>query len=242
MNYALIFAGGTGQRMNSRSKPKQFLELNGKAIIVSTVLNFEHHSEVDEIIVVCIPEWIDYCWNIFKKEGIKKVKWIVPGGKSGQESIYNGIKVLIDNCQNPKESLVLINDGVRPIVSQELISRNIDLATRYGSAATSTYVTETILIVNHDGRLESIPDRTKCMLSKAPQTFVLDDIYNAHTIAIKEQNFKYTNSAELMNHYGFPIYIVEDTMQNIKITTPVDFYLYRAIISSKEDKQLNEEE
>jgi len=238
MNIALIFAGGTGTRMSSKAKPKQFLELHGKAIIIHTINNFERYNGIDAIAVVCLDEWIDYLKGLLRKEEIKKVKWIVPGGPTGQQSIYNGLKVIYDNSLYPKETLVLINDGVRPLVNKEIITANIECARIHGSAITVTPVTETIVELDSDGRVEHIPVRSKCMLSKAPQTFFLSDIMNAHEKAITEKKFDLTNSAELMNYYNFPIYTVIDSQENIKITTPVDFYVYRAIVDAKENLQI----
>ena len=90
-NVAVIFAGGTGQRMNTRTRPKQFLELHGKPIIVYTLEAFDRHSEIDGIVVVMLESWIGYTKELIRKFGIEKVKKIVPGGSSGQESIYNGL-------------------------------------------------------------------------------------------------------------------------------------------------------
>lgn len=141
MNYALIFAGGCGRRMNSKSRPKQFLELHGKEIIIYTIEHFEKHPDIEGIVVVCIKEWIDYLKRILDKNGIKKVKWIVPGGETGQDSIYNGLKVLHDNCKN--EDIVLIHDGVRPLIDEQLITENIKSVKNHGSAITVAPVIET---------------------------------------------------------------------------------------------------
>jgi len=238
MNIALIFAGGTGTRINSKAKPKQFLELYGKAIIIHTINNFERHNSIDAIAVVCLEGWIDYLKGLLDKEGIKKVKWVVPGGPTGQQSIYKGLKTIYDNNQNTNETIVLINDGVRPLINEEIITANIECAKIYRSAITVSPVTETIVELDSDGRVENIPVRSKCMLSKAPQTFFLSDIITAHKKAIAENKFDLTNSAELMNYYNFPLYCVIDSAENIKITTPVDFYVYRAIVNAKEDLQI----
>ena len=123
MNVALIFAGGSGTRMNTKSKPKQFLELHGKEIIIYTLEHFERHPEIDAIAVVCIADWIDYLKSIIRKHGIDKVKWIVPGGETGQDSIFNGLEAIHKDC--PEDSVVLIHDGVRPLINRELISDNI---------------------------------------------------------------------------------------------------------------------
>lgn len=92
MNIAVIFAGGTGQRMNTTSKPKQFLELHGKPILIYTLENFQNHTQIDGIVLVCLESWIDYCNELLQKYRITKVLKVVPGGNSGQESIFNGLK------------------------------------------------------------------------------------------------------------------------------------------------------
>ena len=120
MNNVLIFAGGAGRRMNSRSKPKQFLKLYGKEIIIHTLENFQNHPEVDNIVVVCIKGWVTYLQKLLAQYGIDKVRLIVAGGKTGQESIYNGLCALSDFA--PADSIVLVHDGVRPFVTDSLIS------------------------------------------------------------------------------------------------------------------------
>lgn len=126
MNYAVIFAGGTGTRMNSKTRPKQFLTLHGKEIIIYTLEHFENHPEIDGISVVCIEGWIDYLKKLLDKYQIKKVRWISPGGATGQESIYNGLNAM--RGQIADDSIVLIHDGVRPLIDEELITNNIRMA------------------------------------------------------------------------------------------------------------------
>src|SRR5690606_21856736 len=112
MNVALIFAGGVGSRMNSKAKPKQFLELYGKAIIIYTIEIFDNHPDIDGIIISCVKEWIDYLKDLITKFNISKVIEIVPGGETGQISIYNGLVAIEKHF--PPNSIVLIHDGVRP--------------------------------------------------------------------------------------------------------------------------------
>ena len=119
MNNVLIFAGGAGRRMNSRSKPKQFLKLYGKEIIIHTLENFQNHPEIDNIVVVCIKGWITYLQKLLAQYDMDKVRLIVAGGKTGQESIYNGLRALADFA--PEDSIVLVHDGVRPFVTDTLI-------------------------------------------------------------------------------------------------------------------------
>ena len=124
MNIAIIFAGGTGQRMNTKTKPKQFLELHGKPIIIYTLEHFNDHELIDEIIVVCVESWIDYCQNLIDKFNIKKVKMIIPGGSTGMLSRFEGIQKAKELY--PDDTICLMHDGVRPMIDHDIISRNIE--------------------------------------------------------------------------------------------------------------------
>lgn len=235
MNYALIFAGGSGKRMNTKSRPKQFLELHGKEIIIYTIEHFEKHPDIDGIVVVCIEEWIDYLKKILKKNGIEKVKWIVPGGVSGQDSIYNGLKVLHDNCS--EDSIVLIHDGVRPLINEELISANIQSVHEHGSAITVAPVIETVMLADDDKVYKSV-ERSKCNMAKAPQSFFLKDIFSAHQQAREDGIHDKIDSATMMSDYGHSLYSVKCGTENIKITTPSDYFIFRALIDAKENSQI----
>lgn len=125
MNHALIFAGGCGARMENASIPKQFLQIDGIPMIIHTLRAFDRHPEIDDIAVVCIESWIDELKNMIKLYGIKKVVEIVPGGSNGQMSIYNGLNALMKH-QESESDIVLVNDGVRPNISEDLITRNIE--------------------------------------------------------------------------------------------------------------------
>ena len=235
MNNVLIFAGGAGRRMNSRSKPKQFLKLYGKEIIIHTLENFQNHPEVDNIVVVCIKGWITYLQKLLAQYGMDKVRLIVAGGKTGQESIYNGLCALADFA--PEDSIVLVHDGVRPFVTDTLISDCIKSVKKNGSAITVTPATETI--VELDGKkIDNITDRSKCYLAKAPQCFYLGQLLAAHEKAIKDGNTNMIDSASLMRHYGHKLFVVPGTTDNIKITTPADFYTFRALYDARENQQI----
>lgn len=235
---ALVFAGGTGTRMNSKSKPKQFLELYGKPIIIHTIEYFEEHDDIDNIVVVCISSWIDYLKELLNKNNITKVKWIVSGGKTGQESIYNGLKAIYNDCENPNESIVLIHDGVRPLITHKLITENIESVRNYGSAITVTPVRETIINVDSDNKINKIAERKITRIAKAPQSFYLKDIMSAHNRAIEDEELKMIDSASLMAHYGYNLYTVDGPDENIKITTPYDYYVFRAIYEARENSQI----
>ena len=235
MNNVLIFAGGAGRRMNSRSKPKQFLKLYGKEIIIHTLENFQNHPEVDNIVVVCIKGWITYLQNLLAQYGMSKVRIIVAGGKTGQESIYNGLCALSDFA--PEDSIVLVHDGVRPFVTDSLISDCIKSVKKNGSAITVTPATETIIELK-DAKIQNITDRSKCYLAKAPQCFYLGELLEAHKKALKDGKNDMIDSATLMKHYGHDLYMVEGSPDNIKITTPADFYTFRALYDVRENQQI----
>lgn len=237
MNVGLIFAGGAGQRMNTKTRPKQFLELNGKPIIIHTIDNFERHPQIDAVIVVCLESWIPYMWEILERYRIEKVRWVVPGGETGQQSIRNGLNALWKDDSVPKNTFVLIHDGVRPLITEELISRNIACAEQYGNAITVTVASETIINVTGD-EVSDILDRSKCRMARAPQTFRLSDIMEAHRRAERDGEQNMIDSAMLMSHYGVPLHIVEGPVENIKITTPSDFYIFRAIFEARENSQI----
>lgn len=236
MNIALVFAGGSGTRMKTKSRPKQFLLLHGKEIIVYTLEHFERHPKIDEIVVVCIEDWIDYMKTIVKKNCLDKVKFIVPGGETGQDSIYNGLKVIHDNY--PEDSIVLIHDGVRPLINEELITANIESVKEHGSAITVAPVIETIMLRENDNKVYKSVDRDKSCMAKAPQSFYLKDIFAAHTKAREAGIHNVIDSATMMSNYGFSLYTVACGFENIKITTPTDFYIFRALVDAKESSQI----
>lgn len=236
MNYAVIFAGGTGSRMNTKTRPKQFLTLHGKEIIIYTLEHFENHPDIDGISVVCIEGWIDYLKKLLDKYQIKKVKWISPGGTTGQESIYNGLNAMRDQISD--ESIVLVHDGVRPLIDEELISDNIEMVKKKGTAVTVVPAIETIMLVDENNQIVQNVDRQRCRVVRAPQSFRYQDILEAHDKARKAGINNIVDSATMMAAEGYTLYPVEGKPENIKITTPSDYYTFRAIVEAKENSQI----
>ena len=172
MNIVVIFAGGSGQRMHTKDIPKQFLEMHGKPIIIYTLELFEKHPEIDAIVIACKEDWIEYLEKLLYKYRIEKVKKIVPGGDTGQMSIYNGL-MAAQEVSKGEEAIVLVHDGVRPLINQKVISDNIESVKTHGSAITTAIVKETILVVNDNEEIVNVPDRAKSRVAKAPQSFWL---------------------------------------------------------------------
>lgn len=237
MNIAVIFAGGSGQRMHTKDIPKQFLEMHGKPIIIYTLEIFEKHPEIDAIVIACKKEWIEYLNELLYKYRIGKVKKVVVGGETGQLSIYNGL-VAADEVSAGEKSVVLIHDGVRPLIDAKVISDNISSVKKHGAAITTAVVKETILVVNDAESIETVPDRAHSRVAKAPQSFWLSDILAAHKRAQSEGMTDCIDSCTLMKGYGYPLFLVDGPYENIKITTPDDFYTMRALIDAKENAQL----
>lgn len=233
---ALIFAGGSGSRMSSGGKPKQFLRLHDKEIIIHTIEQFEFHRNIDHIVVVCIEGWIEFLEGLIEKHQLEKVLKVVPGGSNGQQSIYNGLKAIYDMGDN--NSIVLVHDGVRPLVTEELIDKNIEVAEKYGAAITISPAIETIVSVNDKGKVDSIIDRSVSFYAKAPQSFKFGDLWAAHRNAIADGVLDTIDSASLMMRYGYDLKVVRCGPENIKITTPSDFYIFRALYEAKENSQI----
>ncbi len=236
MNVAIIFAGGTGQRMSTNTRPKQFLELYGKPIIIYTLEQFHQHEMIDGIIIVCVEEWIDYCCELLSKFRITKVKSIVPGGATGMLSRFNGVKKAAELY--PEDTICLMHDGVRPLIDYKTISRNIGCAQKNGSAVTVSPAIETIAVKDTENKVGKIIDRSKCQMAKAPQTFKLGELLEAHQRAVDDGMLDCIDTAYLMQLNGHGLYTVEGTTENIKITTPTDFYTFRALIDARENSQI----
>lgn len=237
MNIAVIFAGGIGKRMNSRALPKQFLKLYGKEIIIYTLEHFEKHPEIDAIAISCVEGWIPLLNELLEKYRFKKVRKVVPGGKTGQDSIYEGLRVAKEIAEGEK-SIVLVHDGVRPLINGELITNCIRTVKEKGSAVTTAPVIETVICSGEERKVDGIIDRSKCLLARAPQCFWLSELLENHEKARTERRHDFIDSASIMSYYGKELFIVEGPMENIKITTPMDFYTFRALFEARENEQL----
>lgn len=237
MNIAIIFAGGSGRRMGA-GMPKQFLEINGKPIIIHTLDNFQNSPLIDKIYISCKKEYIHKLENMLEYYRITKAAGIVEGGETGQDSIYNGLKCALK--ENPEDSIVLVHDGVRPLISEEVIEENIECVKKYGSAVTCTPFFETPVISVSGEVVEDMPVRKYMFTAQAPQSFRLGEIVRAHE-EIRKTNPEYKNIADscyLYRNLGKEVHIVEGNRGNIKVTTLEDFYLLRALLQYRENEQI----
>lgn len=236
-NIAVIFAGGIGHRLSSgeNSVPKQFLKINDKPIIIHTLELFQKHEQVDKIYISIHPDYYDYMQELVKHYYITKTAGIVKGGATGQDSIYNALKLA--QKENSDDSLVLIHDGVRPNITQDVISENIKCATEHGNAITCTSCFETILVSENGFNPQHVPYRKHTYSAQAPQCFHLGEVIEAHE-QMRKTNPNYVDivdSCTLFKALNKPTYMVKGNRGNLKITTIEDLYILRALIRYKED-------
>ena len=237
MNIAVIFAGGSGRRMNTKDKPKQFLMVHGKPIIVHTIEKFQYHKNIDGIIVVCIEGWIEYMEEMKYRYRLDKIGKIVPGGDSGQMSIYNGLSAAAE-VYGIDDNIVLIHDGVRPLIGNDLIDENIKSVRKFGSAITVNLAKETVILVDDEGKVTDVPSRAHSRTAQAPQSFWIKDILKVQNEAIAKGITDAIDSCTLMRMFDKNVSVVVGPNYNIKITTPEDFYVFRALYDALENEQL----
>ena len=234
MNVAIIIAGGVGNRMG-QDIPKQFINLYDKPIIIYTLEGFQNHPMVDAIEVVCIDGWHDVLWAYAKQHGIDKLKWVVSGGKTGQESIRNGVYNLEGKVS--EDDVIIIHDGIRPLVEKNVLSDVIVKCQQYGNAVTSLPYNEQIFVIDDDvSTTQYIPRETLRRVS-TPQAYkfgLLDDKYHeAFEKEIGIYGSSYTNT--MMVELGERLYFAAGSDKNIKLTTVDDIELFKALLNTKKD-------
>ena len=233
-NIAVIFAGGSGKRMKANI-PKQFLKVYGKEIIIHTLEKFQYNDNIDLIYIGCIKEYINELKELLKKYNITKVpeNGIVAGGATGQETIYNILSRVEEETSS--DSIVLIHDGVRPIIDDEIINKNIDSVKKYRSAITVTKAFETPIISKDGESITEVLNRNYVYTAQAPQSFYLKDILACHEIIRKTkdgyENPKIVDSCSLVKECGKEVHLIEGKRGNIKVTTYDDYAILLANLS-----------
>lgn len=224
--------------MGGGSRPKQFLELGGRPIIDYTVAHFAHHPLITDITIVCLASWMDYLRDFLKTRHYHTPIDIVSGGNTGQESIFNGLSHTYAKHSEDRDAIVLIHDGVRPLIDEKTISACIQSVEQRGSTATIAPATETIVILNGTDAVNQVIPRSSVGLARAPQAFRLAELFDAHLQAQQEGLGEFIDSVSLMTHYGHRIYTVEGPSENIKVTTPMDYYAFKGYMEARDQKML----
>lgn len=236
MNIAVIFAGGTGSRMTSKAAlPKQFLEIHGTPIIVHTIQHFQEHPEIDRIAVSMVPEWRDHFSRLVSRYELTKVNWIVDGGSTGQESRHKALRAVANDAV--EDSVVLLHDGVRPLINAELITENIRTVRSLGPAITSTKANETI--ISSEGKeIDDVLPRDYLFVAQAPQSLRLDTAIDIYDRAVSEGENDSIDTASLLRRFAYSLYRVDGPRSNIKITTAEDYYMCRTFFDLLERNQV----
>lgn len=236
MNVAIVFAGGSGQRMNSAAKPKQFLELYGKPIIVFTLEVFQHHPEIDQVIVPCIAGWEDYLQELLDKYRLTKVTKVLTGGRDTQESKMIALKHLATFCA--PDDVVVIHDAVRPLITEKMISDNLEAVRLHGSAISVVPFSETGIVSSNGLTTRESIIRNTLYIAKAPQSFYFSDVYAAHAKGNDMDPTVTIDTCSLMTALGIELHLVPCETTNIKITTPEDFFVFKALIDLRESRDI----
>lgn len=229
----LIIAGGVGKRMGQEI-PKQFISVDGKPIIIYTLESFEKHPQIDQILVVCKGGWEDTLRAYINEYGLKKVKWIIPGGTKGQESINNGVQFLKTVSQD--DDIIVIHDGIRPLLDELVLSDVIVKAKEYGNAVTSLPYNEQIFLKDTEFTTKKYIDRNTLRRVSTPQAYNFKKLAWAYDKAVKENigmtDSSYTNT--MMVELGETLYFAAGSDKNIKLTTQDDLQLFKAYLRMNE--------
>lgn len=227
-NSAIIVAAGTGSRMNlPDGQTKQMLELNGVPIIVRTVMQFEACDDIDEIIIVVRKEEFDAYKDYYKKYNFKKVTHIVAGGDTRQKSVLNGLTRV-----NRESDFVTIHDGVRCLITPEMISEVCTFAYHYGASTAVQRPSDTLKLSEDGSFIKETVDRNKIYQAQTPQIFKYD-MYRAAALSAKKDGFEATDDNSLVERMNFKIYMCDIGRENIKITTSEDIYVAEAILKRR---------
>lgn len=232
MNVAVIIAGGVGSRMGM-SVPKQFVTIDNKPVLIYTMECFQNHPMIDAIELVCIDGWQETAQRYAEKNGITKLREIVTGGETGQESIRNGVYALDGVCGD--DDVVVIHDGIRPLVDESVLSDVIVKCKLYGNAVTSMPYNEQIFIKDDDFSTTKYIPRETLRRVATPQAYKFGLLYEKYKEAFERKigiyGSSYTNT--MMVDLGVRLYFAAGSDKNIKLTTKDDLELFLGYLKTK---------
>lgn len=237
MNVVLLTAAGTATRMH-QDIPKQFIHVDNKPVIVYTMEAFQKHPSIDAIIVVALESWSEVVWAYAKQFNITKLKWVVPGGQTGQESIKKGLIKL--NEELSEDITVLVHDGNRPLVSTEIISDSLATYKKYGSAVAVIPCTEVVFESENGFSSCKSTEREKLFRTQTPHTYSLKDLLKAHLEAEKRGIYNTAASCMLMKELGKTTYFSKGSEENLKITTLEDLKIFKALLHTQHESWIKD--
>lgn len=239
MNIAIIIAGGVGNRMG-QDIPKQFINVYDKPVLIYTLEGFQKHPLIDAIEVVCIEGWENVVWAYARQFGITKLRWITRGGSTGQESIRNGVYNLDGECA--PDDIMIIHDGIRPLVEPSVLTDVINKALLYGNAVTSLPYNEQIFVIDPEDEtttMQYIPRETLRRVS-TPQAYRYDLLNEKYHEAFEREigiyGSSYTNT--MMVELGVRLHFAAGSDKNIKLTTKDDLEMFKGYLSRDKENWL----
>lgn len=237
MVIALLTAAGTGTRMG-QDIPKQFMHIENKPIIIHTMQAFQNHPSIDAIVVVTLPSWIDVLKAYAAQFNITKLRWVVSGGKTGQESICNGLNAVKADLLDD-DTIIMVHDGNRCMISSEIISNSLAVFHAYGSAVAAIPCVEAVFKSQDDGISSTISiPREQLFRTQTPHTYTLGKLLWAHSEAKKRNINNTAASCTLMQILGETVYFSKGSEENLKITTVEDMMIFKALLHTKKDSWL----
>lgn len=231
MNIAIVLAGGSGSRMGMVDRPKQFIDIYGKPVIIHTLEAFEINEKIDAICVVCVKSWQDDLSVWLKEYDIRKVRWIADAGSSRQESSLNALNAIQSECSG--DDYVIIHDAARPLVSQKIINENIEKVKEFGACDTVIPAHDTIIKSLDEKTLDSIPLRKELYLGQTPQSFrysIVRKAYDDYFALPEDKRPEMTDDCGLVLSSGITIGMAMGDKLNMKITTMEDLLLVKSIV------------
>lgn len=231
MIYGVVLAGGVGSRMGNVGKPKQYLLIGDKPILIHTVEKFYMQSEFEKVLVLCPSEWLNHTKNLIKKY-IKDTERVVvlTGGETRNETIMNAIDYIESEGNLNEETIIVTHDSVRPFVTQRILEENIRYAKEYGACDTAVAATDTIVCSEDNQVISEIPERRKMYQGQTPQTFQALKLKNLYEALSDEEKALLTDAAKIFVMKGEKVHIVDGEVFNIKITYPYDLRVAEALI------------
>lgn len=223
MIFAAILAGGTGTRMGNVEKPKQYMLLGNKAIIVHTIEKFFINEKFEKIIVLCPKPWIKHTKDLVNKHiGQTDRIEVIEGGEVRNETIMNAVNFIEKNYKIDEDSIIVTHDSVRPFLSHRIIKENIEFAKKYGACDTVIPATDTIVESIDNKKISSIPNREQMFQGQTPQSFSVLKLKGIYNNLNEDEKEILTDAAKIFVIKGEPVYLVDGEVNNIKITYPYD--------------------
>ena len=235
MVFGVVLAGGIGSRMGNIEKPKKYLNIGNKQIIIHTLEKFYINKNFEKIVVLCPQEWMNHTKNLIQKHiGDNDRIAVVCGGATRNETIINAITYIEENYKIGEDDIIVTHDSVRPFITHRIIEENIKYAKEYGACDTVVPATDTIVCSENNQIISSIPDRSKMYQGQTPQSFKILKLKSLYESLSDEEKEILTDAAKIFVMKGEEVYLVDGEVSNIKITYPYDLRVAETLLGDNE--------